>query len=40
MHATNAACFMTPKIDAADAAGCTPHTENLFLGDKQKFVQA
>ncbi len=40
MHATNAACCMTPKIVATDAAGCTPHTQNLFLGDKQKFLQA
>ena len=39
MHGANAACCMTPKVVAADAAGCTPLAQNLFLGDQQNFYR-
>ncbi len=40
MHAANAACGMTPKLLAANAAVCTTHALNLFFMKPQKLLQA
>jgi len=40
MHAANAACCTAPTLLAANAAGCTPHTPNLFFTKLPKLLQA
>jgi hypothetical protein len=40
MHAANASCCMTLLLLAANAAGCMPHTPNLFLMKPTKQLQA
>ncbi len=40
MHAANASCCMTLLLLAANAAGCMPHTPNLFFMKPTKQLQA
>jgi hypothetical protein len=39
MHDVNAACCMTPMLLAVNAAGCTPHEQNIFFVKLPKFKQ-